>query len=252
MTKTDKTRSVFITGATGGIGLALCEGFAADGYRVIASGRAEPGPELEPYDYVRCDLAQVGRSEDMADGVAEQVRALCEDAPLFALVNNAAVQVLGKTEDVSLDDFNLSLAVNVAAPFALSQRFAPMLAATGGSILNIGTVHAQATKREFPAYATSKTAMHGLTRALAVDLGGRVRVNTLAPAATATPMLMAGFEGKPEAFDALADAHPAGRIASPAEIADAALFLCSSKAGFITGATLYADGGVLSRLHDPA
>lgn len=244
-------QSVFITGATGGIGLALCQAFARDGYRVIASGRAAPNANLAGFDYVRCDLASVGTSADAADAVARQVADLCADAPLFAQINNAAIQILGATEDIALDDFNKSLAVNVAAPFALSQRFAGALAATKGSILNIGTVHAQSTKSGFGAYATSKTAMHGLTRALAVDLGGRVRVNTLAPAATATPMLMAGFDGQPEAFAELSNAHPAKRIAQPEEIADAALFMCSSKAGFMTGATLYMDGGVLSRLHDP-
>ena len=93
--------------------------------------------------------------------------------------------------------------------------------------------------------------MHGLTRALAVDLGPKVRVNTLAPAATATPMLMAGFKGREEAFKNLEGCHPAGRIATPEEIAKIAVFLMSEDADFITGATLYADGGVLSRLHDP-
>lgn len=245
-------QSVFITGATGSIGLALCQAFASEGYSVIASGRSEPSDALSGFDYVRCDLESVGTSEAAADGVAQQITELCKTKPLFALINNAAIQILGATEDLSLADFNRSLAVNVAAPFALAQRLVPALSATRGSILNIGTVHAQSTKAGFGAYATSKTAMHGLTRALAVDLGGRVRVNTLAPAATATPMLMAGFEGNPDAFDALAQAHPVGRIADPSEIAKTAVFLCSDAASFITGATLYADGGVLSRLHDPA
>jgi NAD(P)-dependent dehydrogenase (short-subunit alcohol dehydrogenase family) len=244
-------KSVFITGATGGIGLALCQGFAEQGYRVIASGRSEKTAELADFDYVRCDLSKVGTSAEAADQVKEEVVALTQDAPLRVLINNAAIQILGATEAITLDEFNISLAVNVAAPFALTQRFAAMLAAENGCVLNIGTVHAQSTKPGFAAYATSKTAMHGLTRATAVDLGGRVRVNTLAPAATRTPMLMAGFEGNPEAFAALSNAHPAKRIALPKEIADAALFMCSEAAGFMTGTTLYMDGGVLSRLHDP-
>jgi len=86
---------------------------------------------------------------------------------------------------------------------------------------------------------------------MAVDLGGKVRVNTLAPAAISTPMLEEGFAKNPDGLKALAECHPVNRIGSTNEVAKAALFLCSDNASFITGATLYADGGVLSRLHDP-
>jgi NAD(P)-dependent dehydrogenase (short-subunit alcohol dehydrogenase family) len=100
-------------------------------------------------------------------------------------------------------------------------------------------------------YATSKAALVGLTRALAVDLGSRVRVNAINPAAVATPMLLDGFKGKEALYAALGGMHPLGRIAEPAEIAQVALFLASRKAAFITGAAFDVDGGILSRLHDP-
>jgi len=90
-----------------------------------------------------------------------------------------------------------------------------------------------------------------MTRALAVDLGPHINVNTLAPAATGTAMLLAGFEGQEEAFSQLEEVHPLKRIASPDEIAGLALFLVSEKARFVTGTTFFADGGILSRLHDP-
>ena len=141
--------------------------------------------------------------------------------------------------------------VNLTAPFRLSQAFLADLEAARGTILNIGSVHARATKPEFAAYATSKAALHGLTRALAVDLGDRVRVVCLAPAAISTPMLMAGFEGHEAAFKSLEACHPAGRIGQPDEVAKAALFLTGPDAGFATGTTFWLDGGVLSRLHDP-
>jgi NAD(P)-dependent dehydrogenase (short-subunit alcohol dehydrogenase family) len=141
--------------------------------------------------------------------------------------------------------------VNAIVPFMLTKSFLPELKQASGSVVNIGSVHAQATKPGFIAYTTSKAALHGLTRALAVDLGPGVRINTLAPAATATEMLKAGFEGNPVGYGALEKVHPAGRIAEPEEIARIALFLVSEDAEFITGATLFADGGILSRLHDP-
>ena len=128
----------------------------------------------------------------------------------------------------------------------------PQLRAHKGVILNIGSVHAQATKKEFVTYATTKAALHGLTRAMAVDLGPDIRVICLAPAAIATSMLKAGFEGKPAAFAELEQCHALERIGSPEEVADAAVFLLSEKAAFFTGSTIYLDGGVLSKLHDPA
>jgi NAD(P)-dependent dehydrogenase (short-subunit alcohol dehydrogenase family) len=112
-------------------------------------------------------------------------------------------------------------------------------------------VHARATKPGFAAYATSKAALHGLTQALAVDLGPDVRVVGIAPAAINTPMLRAGFEGDPNAFAQLEAVHPAGRIGTPEEVATTIVWLASSAAAFMTGSVLWLDGGVLSRLHDP-
>lgn len=243
-------KSVLITGANGGIGSALVDAFADDGWRVIAtSGSAKKASKAAAY--VRADLAALASDETAMKEFSKEVRAAAKGAPLAALVNNAALQILGPLATLKAKDITRSMAVNVIAPFLLAKAFLKELEAAEGSILNIGSVHAQSTKPEFAAYATSKTAMHGLTRALAVDLGPKVRVNTLAPAATATPMLMAGFEGKADKFRELEGCHPLNRIATTEEIAKIAVFLCSPAAAFITGATLYADGGVLSRLHDP-
>ena len=91
---------------------------------------------------------------------------------------------------------------------------------------------------------------HHLTRALAVDLGGRVRVNNISPGAISTSMLEAGFKGRPEARRKLGAVHPLGRVGTPAEVAQAALFLASAAASNITGIDLRVDGGVTARLHD--
>lgn len=247
----DMQNSVIITGAAGGIGSSLCTLFRDAGWFVIATSRKQP-EDTSNYDaFIAADLNDIATSEKAADEFVEAVKKASADKPIKALINNAAIQILGKTEDLKASDFTFSFNVNTLAPFLLTQGFLSDLTQSNGSVLNIGTVHVQSTKAEFAAYATTKTSMHGLTRALAVDLGGRVRVNTLAPAATETPMLKEGFVGKPDEYKALADSHPIGRIANVSEIAKTALFLCSDDASFITGATLFADGGILSRLHDP-
>jgi len=235
----------------GGIGAALCRGFKDAGWFVIGTGRRASSDISLCDQYLPLDMSAFVNDFEIRNSFIAEVKSICGGIPLKTLINNAAIQHLGKTEDITSDIMQESFNVNTIGPFLLAQAFLDDLEKSEGSVLNIGSVHAQATKPEFVPYATTKAALHGLTRSLAVDLGGRVRVNTLAPAATATPMLLAGFEGREAAFKELSDMHPVGRIAEPDEICDAALFLCSDNAGFITGSTFYTDGGILSRLHDP-
>ena len=247
------TRSVLITGCNGAIGEKLVAAFAGDGWNVVGVDRAGPSPQAEKSSAsIIADIGAFGNDEAALARFGEEVRGRLGGAPLCAVINNAAVQRLGRLDAVTPKDVVETMQVNVIAPMLIVREFLPELEANAGSVVNIGSVHAQATKPGFAAYATSKAALHGLTRALAVDLGPKVRVNTLAPAAVATPMLAAGFENDKAGFEALKHVHPAQRIASPEEIARLALLLTSNDAAFVTGATFYADGGVLSRLHDPA
>lgn len=242
-------RAVLVTGANGGLGQALCTEFRAAGWWVIGSDLAAAPALAGPY--VPADLERLAVDAAARAALRKAVLRECAGRPLKALVNNAAVQLLGSAETLTAEDLARSLAVNVIAPCLLGQLFLPELAAAKGSIVNIGSIHARATKPGFVSYATSKAALAGLTRAMAVDLGGRVRVNLVQPAAIATEMLAAGFAGQPAAMAELARCHPAGRIGEPGEIARAALFLASDDCAFMTGATLDVDGGIGARLHDP-
>jgi NAD(P)-dependent dehydrogenase (short-subunit alcohol dehydrogenase family) len=243
-------KNILITGACGGIGKALCQEYKKEGHRVIAA-------DLKTDETVDCDaflpfdLSLMVRNEKYRTEILDKIFQLLEDDGLSALINNAAVQILNPTEQITVEDWHTTLDVNLIAPFILVQNLMPSLEKAQGNVLNISSVHATNTKPGFITYATSKTALVGLTRAMAVDLGPRVRVNALAPAATATPMLLAGFDGKFELFQQLSNMHPLGRIALPEEIAKVALFLTSPAAGFITGAVIAVDGGISGRLHDP-
>lgn len=243
--------AVLITGANGGIGSALVKAYKKNGWFVIGTSRS--GDDLDGADAViKCDLDQLVLDSNCRDILSLKLREILEGkATLKCLVNNAALQILSPLGGISLNDWDKSFRVNLTAPMLLTQSFLDLLKENNGVVINVGSVHEQATKAEFITYATTKAAMGGMTRAMAVDLAGEVRVVCLAPAATATPMLKSGFEGKPEAYQALADAHPSRRIAEPEEIAEIACFLATDNAGFINGTTFYADGGVLSRLHDP-
>jgi NAD(P)-dependent dehydrogenase (short-subunit alcohol dehydrogenase family) len=128
----------------------------------------------------------------------------------------------------------------------------PLLEQAEGSVVNVGSVHEWSTKPGFVIYAASKAAIGGLTRSLAVDLGGRVRVNAVIPGAVDTPMLREGFVDRPEMIERLAECQPSERIAQPHEVAKAVVFLASESASAITGTSLRTDGGILVRLHEPA
>jgi NAD(P)-dependent dehydrogenase (short-subunit alcohol dehydrogenase family) len=242
-------KTALITGADGGIGTALCRSFRDAGYRVMATDRDER-LSLEG-DYVAADLIRFSEDETYRHTVTRALRAAVGQDHLKVIIHNAAVQVLGGCNTLSLDDWQRTLHTNLLAPFFLSQAFLSDLESNHGSIIHIASIHARLTKPGFVAYATSKAALEGLTRAMAVDLGPRIRVNAISPAATSTPMLEAGFKGHPTAQAELQAAHPLGRIATPQEIAQAALFLASDAASFMSGSVLSVDGAIGARLHDP-
>ena len=240
-------RVALITGAAGGIGRALVSVFEAQGWRVVSTDRVA----LDRTSHVVGSLADLSRP-DTAGGSALIAALRAETrGQLSAIVHNAAFQVVKPTAELSADDWQTTLNVNLMAPFWLTQAFLPELKARHGSVLAISSIHERLTKPGFVAYATSKSALSGMVRAMAVDLGGQVRVNAICPAAIGTPMLKAGFDGQPEAFAQLEAHHPIGRIGTPEEVAELAAFICSDRSPFMTGACLDLSGGISGRLHDP-
>ncbi len=244
---TQGERVALITGAAGGIGRALVAVFETQGWRVVSTDRVT----LDRPGHVVGSLADLS-SPDTAGGAAliAALRAETRGA-LSAIVHNAAFQVVKPTAELSPEDWQTTLNVNLMAPFWLTQAFLPELKARHGSVLAISSIHERLTKPGFVAYATSKSALSGMVRAMAVDLGGQVRVNAICPAAIGTPMLKAGFDGQPQAFAQLEAHHPIGRIGTPEEVAELAAFVCSDRSPFMTGACLDLSGGISGRLHDP-
>ncbi len=204
------------------------------------------------WHYLRIDLQCVVSDPTCAAEVTSVIRGFVDGCEVNVLINNAAVQILGGVFSLSLADWHYTLDVNLLAPFLLSQSFLPELELVGGSVINISSIHARLTKANFVAYATSKAALSGMTRAMAVDLGGRVRVNAIEPAAIATDMLKAGFADRLEDYAELERCHPQGRIGTPNEVASLALSLASCDLRFMHGACVGMEGGISGRLYDPA
>lgn len=245
-------KAVLVTGVNGGIGSAIAQHFMQHDYAVFGID-IQPEPSVELAHYWSLDLSMLVNvpqlQTDLKNDLAMQLET--HKTSLEALINNAAVQILGDISSVTMEDFILSQSVNVAAPLLLSQLCLHHLKSSNGVIVNIGSIHAELTKPAFISYATSKAAIRGLTQALAVDLEGQVRVNCIEPAAIATDMLIDGFRETPEQLNELKACHPSGDIGRPEEVADLCYFLVESKIRFLNGACIGLNGGIAARLHDP-
>lgn len=247
-------KACLVTGAAGGIGRALARTFSDAGYHVIATDIVESPGGIACASYIPGDLVKFVRDEHYAEGMVQKVRAALSGKHLRVLINNAAVQILGGVDHLGRSDWQSTLDVNLLAPFLLTQALLPDLEATNGSsasVINIGSIHARLTKKGFVAYATSKAALAGMTRAMAIDLGPRIRVNAIEPAAIETEMLKAGFVDKPDQYAGLSRIHPQQRIGEPEEVAFFALAIADGGMRFLHGACIGIDGGLASRLFDP-
>lgn len=241
-----------VTGVSGGIGRAVAQRFTAEGYRVFGIDRTERSPDLSVDRYSKVDLEQLVARPEVCESLISEVEAWIGNEGLAALVNNAAVQICRPTEELRLEDWNTSLAVNLLAPFVLVKNLLGALERVHGCVLNVSSIHARLTKPHFPVYATTKAALSGLTRALAVDLGPRIRVNAIEPAAIETEMLKDSFIGRGADYQLLAACHPAGRVGQPSEVAALAYAIVAGEFRFLNGACVDLSGGISARLHDPA
>lgn len=240
-----------VTGALGGIGQALVKEFVAEGYKVIATDIKNSSDNANNVYFLQLDLEEFVVNETYATKFYEKVTEITNGVGISSLINNAAIQILADTRDITRKQWNTSFNVNLSAPFFLSKLFLDELAKNNGSIVNISSIHATQTKKEFVAYATTKAALSSMTRNMVLDVGSKIRINAIEPAAIATDMLKAGFVGKEDEFTKLEMFHPYGRVGNPEEVAKLAVFLSSENAGFVQGACISASGGIQGCLSDP-
>lgn len=236
-------RVALVSGGASGIGEATARVFAAAGAKVLIADldreRAERlAIELPDAEVKVCDIANEHAVREMFQGIRK----------LDILVNNAGVALVGGIEDTGLDDFQRVLRVNVEGMFLVTRSAIPLLIASRGSIVNIGSVAGLIGVKKRFAYSTSKGAVVALTRQLAVDYPTQIRVNCICPGTVDTPFVDGYLEKyhkheKEKARAELNQRQPVGRMGRPEEVAHMALYLASSEAGFVTGSVLTIDGG---------
>lgn len=216
-----KDKVAVVTGGAKGIGKCIKEQFEAQGAKVCVI-------DILDNDYFKGNIADKATLEKYTQKVVNDY------GHVDYLINNALPLFKG-IDKCSFEEFRYSLDVGVTAPFYLTKLFLPYFS-NGASIVNISSTRDSQSQPQSESYTAAKGGIHALTHALAVSLAGKVRVNSISPGWIDREF--AEYEG------ADATQHPAGRVGNPLDIANMVLYLCSDKAGFITGENITIDGGM--------
>lgn len=245
---TGETKAALVTGGARGIGRAVAGRLAAAGYGVaVVDADAEAGQRAASEIgrggqgdaiFIRADVAIE------SDAVAAIETALRHFGGLDLLVNNAGINCRKPLAELSLDDWQRVIGTNLTGVFLFSKHAAAALKAARGAIVNVASTRALMSEADTEAYAASKGGIVALSHALAVSLGPEVRVNCVSPGWIDVSATRPGGAVPLSAEDHAQ--HPAGRVGSPEDVADAILYLAG--AGFVTGANLVIDGGMTRKM----
>jgi NAD(P)-dependent dehydrogenase (short-subunit alcohol dehydrogenase family) len=239
-------KTAMVTGAGGGIGRAICLAFASAGAKVacldidLAAAKKTAGASGNEAIVQRCDVSSETETRDAAAATVSKFKAV------HILVNAAATDDRnGTILDITAEEWSRVFAVNVTGAFLMSRAVLPsMIAAGGGSIIHIASQLGRVAAPNRVAYCTSKGALIQLAKAMAVDHAGQnIRVNALSPGAVETRRLLLRYGDMARARREAGPKHLLNRLGQPEEIAQAAVFLASDAASFMTGADMLVDGG---------
>ena len=243
-----------VTGAAQGIGEGIAEELAREGAAVVVADvqadeaeqvaerlRSQGGSALA----IRCDVSEEDEVAALVD------RAVGELGGLHVIVNNAALGIYKPVTEATVEEFDRCLAVNLRGVFLGIKHGARAMGQGGGSIVNIASVHSVENVGGTAPYAASKGGVAALTRASAIDLAPRIRVNAICPGWIDTPLIRGIFESDPDPSAARSSVERRqllGRLGEPREVGRAAVFLASDDSSYVTGSLLFVDNGMTAQL----
>lgn len=239
-----------VTGGTQGIGTATVEKLASLGQTVVFSGRdIEAGERLA----ARLSGCTFVAGDVLSESDCQNVVAIAMklgDGKLAGLVNNAGMSGRKAFSETSQHEWDTLFAVNTRSVFFYTKHALPGLIERKGAVVNVSSIAGKVGELGLATYCASKAALLGLTQALALEYGGRVRFNAVCPGQVATQM-MDKIVNDPSRLAALTARIPQGRLATPEEVADAICWLLSSQSSYVNGTTLTVDGGETAGLLTP-
>ena len=251
-----KGKNVLVTGATSGIGKAIAAYFAKEGANIGLNYRNDPDKLKGTYELIEkmcsqaeeCGVKQISVEGDVSQ--EKDITRMCNEVieklgSLDILINNAGVQMSSPSEKVETSDFDKVIQVNLRGAYLCAREAIKHFLATGnkGIIINVSSVHEIIPRPEYVSYSMSKGAMGNMTRTLALEYAPQgIRVNAIAPGATETEIN--GWKDDPDKKAEIESNIPMGRVGNPEEMAAITTFLASDDASYITGQTLYIDGGL--------
>lgn len=240
-----ENKVALVTGGRSGIGRAIARRLYDEGATVITAQRGKD----EEFDWITADFSVPHTSERTVAEVIDRT------GRIDVLVNNAGMMQESGIEELSLEDWQQNVNVNLTAPFLLTRSALPHLRKTRGNIVNIGSVEGETANPGHTAYCVAKAGIHGLTRSVAVDHGHEgIRCNAVAPGWIDTDLNLDFIENAldPKKFRRnIGRIHPVARTGSPEEVAALAEFLAADESGFITGQVYTVDGGRTTQLSLP-
>lgn len=240
-----------ITGGGQGIGKGIARRLLAEGWKVVlAEHDAEAGEQavrelatLGEVHFIGTDVAHEAEVANLAQEV------LATFGGLDLLVNNAGIMIRKPLTELSPEEWQRVLGVNLTGPFLCARAFAPALRQAGGAIVNIASTRAHMSEPDTEAYAASKGGVLALTHALAVSLGPQVRVNCISPGwIDVSAWHKEGAAGQEPLSTVDHRQHPAGRVGTPEDVAALVCWLAAEESGFVTGAEFLLDGGMTRKM----
>lgn len=241
-----------VTGGAQGIGKAITQAFSHHEVRVIIADRdEEAGKECEQWlqskggeaTYLYCDVADASSIKSLIDQVIDRYQRL------DFLINNAGMSRFKPMSELSVEEFDEVLSINLRSAFIAAKFAASHLKKQQGAIINIASTRALMSEPDSEAYAASKGGLVALTHALAVSLGPEVRVNAISPGwIEVRDWQKSGERQEVQHSEADRTQHPVGRVGTPEDVGRATVFLCSGESGFITGQNLVIDGGMTVKM----
>jgi len=250
-----KDRIVVVTGSGSGIGRSCAIEFAREGANVIVADINFTGAEetVRQIDNINGAAKALETDVSKPDSVKKLVEYTIKNfSGIDILVNNAAIQINKTIEDMTFEEWNLQMSINIGGIFLCSKYFLPHLRQSKGNIVNMSSVNGYFVEPMCAGYCTTKAAIIGLTKAMAIDHGHEgIRVNCICPGYIDAGLAEGYFQSQPDPVKARAEAgrlHALWRIGRPEEVGRVAVFLASDDASFVTGASVAVDGGFGSGL----